>query len=139
MYKLMIAEDNPAALKELCDGNDWEKYDLCLTGSFSDGKELLEHAVKDMPDVVLTDIFMPIMDGISLASALRELSKEVKIVFISSCADFESAQKALHMRVSGYLVKPFEAKQIAHVMLQVVTELKETEVWEIPEEWRKRI
>lgn len=125
MYKLMIAEDNPFALKELCEEINWEKYGLCLTGSFSDGKELLEQAIKDMPDVVFTDIFMPIMDGISLASALRELSKRVKIVFISSCADFEIAQKALLMRISGYLLKPFEEKQMDHIIVQVLNELKE--------------
>ena len=121
----MIAEDNPFALKELCEEIEWEKYGVRLIGSFSDGKALLEQAIKDMPDVVLTDIFMPILDGIGLASALRELSKEVKIVFISSCADFECAQKALLMRVSGYLLKPFEEDQIARIMMQVQNEIKE--------------
>ena len=125
MYKLMIAEDNPFALKELCEGINWAKYDLCLTGAFPDGEQLLEHAIKDMPDVVLTDIFMPIMDGISLASALRALSKDVKIVFVSSCADFEIAQKALLMHVSGYLLKDFEESQFDHVMTQVMKELRE--------------
>ena len=126
MYKLMIAEDSPFALKELCEGINWAKYDLCLTGAFSDGEQLLEQAIKDMPDVVLTDIFMPIMDGISLASALRELSKDVKIVFVSSCADFEIAQKALLMHVSGYLLKDFEEEQFDRVMMQVIKELRES-------------
>lgn len=125
MYKLMIAEDSPFALKELCEGINWAKYDLCLTGAFSDGEQLLEQAIKDMPDVVLTDIFMPIMDGISLASALRALSKDVKIVFVSSCADFEIAQKALLMHVSGYLLKDFEESQFDDVMKQVLRELRE--------------
>ena len=125
MYKLMIAEDNPIALKELCEEINWEKYGLCLAGCFSDGRELLKQAIKDMPDVVLTDVFMPIMDGIGLASALRELSKEVKIVFISSCADFEIAQKALLMRVSGYLLKPFDEEQAGHIIMQVLDELKQ--------------
>ena len=125
MYKLMIAEDSPFALKDLCEGINWEKYGLYLTGAFPDGEQLLEQAIKDMPDVVLTDVFMPIMDGISLASALREVSEDVKIVFVSSCADFEIAQKALLMHVSGYLLKDFEEQQLDRVMMQVLDELKE--------------
>lgn len=126
MYKLMIAEDSPFALKAFCEEVNWEKYGLCITGAFQDGEQLLEEATRDMPDVVLTDIFMPVMDGISLASSLRELSQSVKIIFISTCADFEMAQKALLMHVSGYLLKPIEEQQFDYVMQQVLKELKET-------------
>ena len=124
MFKLMIADDNPFILKELCEDIDWEDFDLELTGSFSNGKTLLEAARINMPDVILTDISMPVMDGISMATAIRQLSSGVKIIFISSYADFEYAQKALALQLSGYILKPFEPEQFQKVMNTVLEELR---------------
>ena len=106
MFKLMMADDNNYILKALCNIIDWEDYDMQLVGAFLNGKELLEAATKEMPDVVITDISMPILDGISMASKLRSLSESVKIIFVSSYSDFEYAQKALQMKISGYILKP---------------------------------
>lgn len=125
MFKLMIADDNPYILQELCNITDWENFDLHIVGTYANGSALLKDAVLDMPDVVLTDISMPIMDGISLASELRRLSSHVKIIFISSYADFEYAQKALSMKISGYILKPFKSRQLAEVMINVLQELRQ--------------
>ena len=125
MFQLMIADDNPFILKELCNDTDWEDFDLDIAGIFPNGKALLDAARSNMPDVILTDISMPIMDGISLATAIRQLSSDVKIIFISSYADFEYAQKALSMQISGYILKPFEPQQLADVMNKVLEELRQ--------------
>ena len=124
MFKLMIADDNPYILEELCNAIDWEDFDMCITGTFPNGKALLEAAMKDMPDVVLADISMPVMDGISLATALRKISSEVKIIFISSYADFSYAQKALQMQVSEYILKPFDNPQLSDTMSRILKELQ---------------
>ena len=124
MFQLMIADDNPFILKELCNDTDWEDFDLDITGTFSNGKALLDAARTNMPDVILTDISMPIMDGISLAAAIRDLSSDVKIIFISSYADFEYARKALSMSISGYILKPLEPQQLQKVMNNVLNELR---------------
>jgi len=124
MFKLMIADDNPYVLQELCNMTDWENYDLSITGCYTTGKALLDDASLDMPDVVITDIAMPGMDGISLASELRSLSPSVKIIFISSFAEFEFAQKALSLHISGYVLKPFHPKQLTDVMNKVLQELR---------------
>ena len=125
MFQLMIADDNPFILKELCNDTDWEDFDLNVAGTFPNGKALLDAARTNMPDVILTDISMPIMDGISLATAIRELSSDVKIIFISSYADFEYARKALSMQISGYILKPFEPEQLADMMNKVLEELRQ--------------
>ena len=124
MFQLMIADDNPFILKALCNDTDWEDFDLNVAGTFPNGKALLDAARSNMPDVILTDISMPIMDGISLATAIRQLSSDVKIIFISSYTDFEYAQKALSMQISGYILKPFEPEQLAEVMNKVLDELR---------------
>ena len=123
MFQLMIAEDNPFILKELCNETDWEDFDLYVSGSFPNGKALLDAARTNMPDVILTDIAMPIMDGITLATAIRQISSDVKIIYISSYADFEYAQKALSLQISGYILKPFEPEQLKKTMNKVLDEL----------------
>ena len=125
MFQLMIADDNPYILKELCNITDWENFDLHIVGTYLNGKALLQAAQKEMPDVVLTDVSMPVMDGISLASELRQLSSDVKIIFISSYAEFEYAQKAMMMKISGYILKPFKPQQLAEVMNQALEELRQ--------------
>lgn len=124
MFKLMIADDNPYVLNELSNIIDWEDFDMCIAGTFSNGKALLDAAKKAIPDVVLTDISMPIMNGIDLASALRQLSSDIKIILISSYADFTYAQKALQMQVFEYLLKPFDNKQLTETMSRTLKELQ---------------
>lgn len=124
MFKLMIADDNPYILEELCNAIDWEDFDMCITGTFPNGKALLDAAKDNMPDVVLTDISMPVMDGIGLATALRQLSSDVKIIFISSYADFTYAQKALQMQVFEYILKPFDNEQLSDTMSRTLKELQ---------------
>lgn len=124
MFKLMIADDNPYILEELCNVIDWEDFDMCISGTFPNGRALLDAARENMPDVVLTDISMPVMDGISLATALRQLSSDVKIIFISSYADFSYAQKALQMQVFEYILKPFDNEQLSLTMGRTLKELQ---------------
>lgn len=125
MFKLMIADDNPYTLLELRDIVDWEEFDLNLVGSFSNGRDLLNAAQEDMPDIVITDISMPILNGIALADALRELKPEIKIVFLSNYSDFEYLQKAIHLHISDYMLKPLDSAQLSTVMRNLVHDLCE--------------
>ena len=123
VFKLMIADDNPYALDALRDAVDWEDFDSCLVGAFLNGQDLLDAAQVDAPDVVITDISMPKLNGIELATALWHLSPHIKVIFLSNYSDFEYAQKAVKLHIADYLLKPFEPTQIAHVMGNVVQEL----------------
>jgi len=123
LFKLMIADDNPYALRELRDIVDWEEFNLTLTGAFLNGKDLLSAAQEELPDVVITDISMPILNGIALTNALRELCPDIKIIFLSNYSDFEYVQKAIHLHITDYLLKPFDPAQLTAVMKNVVHEL----------------
>lgn len=123
MFKLMIADDNPYALDALREAVDWEEFDLSLAGAFLNGQELLDAARENTPDVVITDISMPKLNGIALTSALWDISSHIKIVFLSNYSDFEYAQKAVQLHITDYLLKPFEPSQIISVMKRVVQEL----------------
>ncbi len=123
MFKLMIADDNPYALDALRDAVDWEEVDLNLVGAFLNGQELLNAAQENVPDVVITDISMPKLNGIELATALWKISSHIKIIFLSNYSDFEYARKAVQLHITDYLLKPFVPAQIISVMKNVVQEL----------------
>ena len=123
MFKLMIADDNPHTLLGLSEGTDWEKFDFILTGVFQNGKDLLEAARSDMPDLVITDISMPQMDGITLTSELYRLKSDIKIIFISSYSEFDYARTALKLRIFDYILKPIQINQLEEVMSQLLERL----------------
>lgn len=123
MFRLMIADDNPYVLQELQEIVDWEEFDLTLIGAYRNGKELLNAAKIDPPDVVITDINMPLLDGVALATALRDLSAQIRVVFLSNHSDFEYLQQALHLHIFDYLLKPIDPARLATVVKNVVQEL----------------
>ena len=127
MFKLMVADDNPYILQELCNDIDWGQYGISLAGSFHNGEALLVAAMQNLPDIILTDISMPGMDGIRLAQEIRQISSTVKIVFISSYAEFEYARKALSLQISDYILKPFDVEQLSCVFQKIVSEIHTTE------------
>lgn len=120
MFQLMIADDNPYILQELCQDTDWEDFDFELTGAYRDGKTLLNAAREAMPDLVITDISMPIMDGMELSASLHRLNPDLKIIFISEHSEFEYAKRALNLQILDYLVKPIRQEQLGEVMNHVL-------------------
>ena len=124
MFKLMIADDNPYILQELTESVDWEVFDFDLIGTYPDGLRLWESAKDAVPDLVITDISMPTMDGIQLSSHLHTLNPHIKIIFISEHSEFEYAKKALNLHVFDYILKPIQLDQLTDVMTRVLHQLQ---------------
>lgn len=128
MFKVMIADDSPYVLQYLCNLIDWESFDFILTGSYTNAHGLLAAAKKNMPDAVITDITMPVMNGIELAAELYTLNPDLKIIFISSYSEFEYAKKALELHIFDYLLKPVQVPQLSQVMTKLLKQLKTHEL-----------
>lgn len=128
MFKIMVVDDSPYALQYLCNLIDWESFDFILTGSFTNAHSLIAAARKDMPDAVITDITMPVMNGIELATELYALNPDLKIIFISSYSEFEYAKKALELQIFDYLLKPIQVPQLSQVMAKLLKHLKAQEL-----------
>ena len=128
MFKLMIADDNPHTLQGLSEDIDWENYNFSLLGTFQNGKQLLDMAKKELPDVVITDISMPVMDGITLSSELYQLKADMIIVFISSYSEFEYTRSALKLRIFDYILKPIELSQIHDIMTRILEKLQKAQM-----------
>jgi two-component system, response regulator YesN len=106
MYKVMIVDDEPViryGLKASIPLDDG-KYEL--TGTFANGKEALDYFKKQCPDILITDIKMPVMDGLELARLALDIHPSLKIIFISSYSDFDYVREGLKLGAVDYLLKP---------------------------------
>jgi len=107
MYKLMIVDDEEIILDGLKNVVEWENLGIEVISYAYNGKEALEKIAENVPDILITDISMPVMDGIELVRELRERGFDsIKIVFLSGYDDFEYARNATRLGAVDYLLKP---------------------------------
>lgn len=105
MFRVIIVEDEYIVRFGIRSMIDWEKLGLTVMGEASNGQEALELMSKDMPDILITDIKMPLMDGIALISEVRKINPHMKILILSNVEDFGYAKEAIRNGVSEYLIK----------------------------------
>jgi two-component system response regulator YesN len=96
----------------------WADYGVKVAGAACDGEEGLRLIRESKPDIVLTDIRMPNLDGIEMMSRLKAGSYAGKVIFFSGYTDFEYAQQALRLGAFDYITKPFSMKQIVDIVLK---------------------
>jgi PAS domain S-box-containing protein len=89
-----------------------------------DGEEAYELFLERRPDIIVTDLYMPKLDGLELTEKIKELDENVKIVIMSAFDESASLLKAIDLGVESYLVKPFQRKQIDRVMLKTIQSVK---------------
>lgn len=124
MYKVLIVEDEELVRRGLSLLTHWSEFDMELIGEAENGAEGLEMALKLRPDVILTDIRMPMMTGIEMIDAIQKTYYPVFII-LTAYTDFDYAQKALKMKVTDYLVKPFLDQDLNTSLKMAVDKLVE--------------
>lgn len=122
--RLLIAEDELWLRKRLVSTIDWSSYGISEVYEAEDGGEALEIALKEKPDIVITDIRMPELSGIDLMKKLNENSIFSKMIVVSGYDDFEYAQGALRMGAINYLLKPVDEEELLDSVKCCVEELK---------------
>ena len=119
MYNLLLVDDEADVLQAMKRKIDWEALGFCLAGTAENGQEALELAEQLHIDVVLTDIKMPYMDGLTLCRKLKENYRNMKVVIYSGFDDFEFAREAVHLEAEEYLLKPISVKDITEVFTRI--------------------
>ena len=107
MTKVLIVDDEKYVRMGIKSDTDWSLIGCEVVGEASNGLEALEVAENTRPDLVVSDIRMPKMDGIELAEKLIEKYPNVKVIFLTAYNEFEYARQAVRIGVSDYLLKPF--------------------------------
>lgn len=107
MTSVLIVDDEKYVRMGIRSETDWALIGCEVVGEASNGVEALEIAESVRPDLVISDIRMPKMDGIELAEKLIEKYPGTKVIFLTAYNEFEYARKAVRIGVSDYLLKPF--------------------------------
>ena len=115
----MIVDDIPIFLDYLKGFINWEEYGFEICAQASNGKEAFEKIEDYFPDVILTDITMPYMDGLEFAEKVMEQYPDIAVILITGNNEFEYARKALKIGVCDYIVKPFEKEELVLSLLKL--------------------
>lgn len=105
IIKVMIVDDEELAVEDLTDLLDWDSLGFSIVATASNGKRALAKFKQHHPQLILTDIKMPVMDGIELIREVQKLDKTVKFLLLSAYSEFEYAKEAMRMGVNEYIIK----------------------------------
>jgi two-component system response regulator YesN len=119
VYKVFLVEDEIVAREGIRNTIDWQVAGFEFCGEAPDGEIALPRIEESKPDVLITDIKMPFMDGLQLSRIVREHMPWVKIIILSGHDEFKYAQTALKIGVTEYLLKPVSSEDIIDVLKRV--------------------
>lgn len=118
-YKVLLVDDEEEVIQVIMNKIDWKGLGFTISGCAANGVQALEMAEEDEPDVVMTDINMPYMDGLELARRLKKEFSNIKILLFTGYDEFEYAKEAVHLEVEEYILKPINADELTKVFARI--------------------
>ncbi|OAS15391.1 response regulator [Paenibacillus oryzisoli] len=125
MYKVMIVDDEPWSRKVIKQLGEWDKLQLTIIGEAEDGTQGLRMVAELAPDIVVTDMRMPGIDGVELLKALNDKHPLLKIIVMSGYDDFVYLKQAIRSQAKEYLLKPVNPEELNAALAQCVRELQQ--------------
>ncbi len=124
MIKLLIVDDEDFIRQGMRYTIPWEENDIKIVGEASNGEEALQLAIQLKPDIVLSDIQMPVMNGLELAKKLGELMPETKVIILTAYGNTINFTNAIDVKVSSFIIKNADSKKILDSVLKIKEELE---------------
>lgn len=118
-YSVLFVDDEEVVLQIMIKKLDWESLGFKCVGYAKNGVEALEMAEDLLPDVVMTDIKMPYMDGLTLCKKLKQIYPKVKLIIFSGFSEFEYAKEAIKSEVEEYILKPIDFNELKEIFLRI--------------------
>lgn len=119
LYRIILVDDEEEVRKSIIRKINWEEAGFQVAGDAENGEDALEKIEALEPDVVLTDIRMPYMDGLTLAERIRQKYPSMKIVIFSGFDDFEYAKQAIKLNVTEYILKPVNVEELTAILKRI--------------------
>lgn len=123
MYQVLLVDDEPLILTGIQSMINWEDYDCVITDKASNGEQALEKMEKSMPDIVITDIKMPVMTGIEFMQECRDRGYDTVFILLTNLEEFSLAKSALALGAADYLVKMEMTQEMMGNSLKRATEM----------------
>ena len=124
MYKVVIIDDEPIIVTGLTRLVPWEKYGCTVAGTAFDGEEGLALIRRVQPDIVFSDIYMPRMDGLLMAAALKSEFEDLELTILTGYRDFELLQRALRLGVRRFILKPSNMEELEEALRAMTEKLQ---------------
>lgn len=130
MIKIFLVEDEIVVREGIKNNVDWASngYDFC--GEASDGELAFPMIQKLRPDLVITDIKMPFMDGLELSKLIKKELPETEIIFLSGYEEFEYAKEGIKIGVAQYLTKPIGSTELLRVVGEIAEKIEKRKLEE---------
>ncbi len=126
MYKVIIVDDNINEREGLRDLIGWNLIDCEVIALAENGKEGLEYVKRLKPDIIITDVSMPVMNGIEMAQEMVKSFKDCSIIFISCYEEFDYVKSAMDMAASAYILKPIKPEEMEETIKLSLYQLEQT-------------
>ena len=134
MLKVFLVEDEFVVREGIKNNVNWSSHGYEFCGEASDGELALPMIQKVQPDILITDIKMPFMDGLTLSKLVKEQFPWIEIIILSGYADFEYAKEGIKLGVAEYLTKPINGeellKEVDQLSEKIIRKKKEREIQE---------
>ena len=122
-YTVLLVDDEEEVIQVIMRKINWEGLGFSVIGYANNGVKALEMVEEFQPDVVMTDIKMPYMDGMELSRHIKAEFPATKILLFTGFDEFEYAKEAVHMEVEEYILKPVNSVDITNVFTQMKIKL----------------
>lgn len=124
MIKLLIADDEAFTVRMLQNLLDWESLGIQIVDTASNGEEAYEKIMKWMPDIVLSDIRMPVMSGLELEAQVNRVSDKIKFIIMSAYAEVEYLKEAMKLGCCDYIIKPIDEYELEDTLRRVILKIE---------------
>lgn len=122
MISVLIVDDEKLICETLAHYIKWPEIGIDAVYEATDGVEAMTLIHKKKPDIMITDIKMPHMDGIKLAQIIRKDFPSIRLVFLSGHTDKEFLKATIHLKADGYIEKPLNLKEITEMLREMTEE-----------------
>jgi YesN/AraC family two-component response regulator len=136
MYRLLIVDDDSMFLQSLIGHMPWGELGVEIAGIATNGREALSLYRERHPELLLSDIRMPLMDGLNLATAVREIQLDCQIIFMSVYADKEYLKMAIKLQAVDYIEKPVDREELIGAIGRAVKTLNNRPASSDSDIWR---
>lgn len=123
MYSIILVDDEASIRNGMADSIPWKEWGFEVAGLYANGQQALQAIEKNPPDVVLSDICMPKMDGVELMQVLNQRFPQVKIIILSGYSDFEYLNMSIKNNVCEYLLKPTDIDEFELLFKKIKQQL----------------
>lgn len=127
MYKVAIIDDEPLIVEGLSKTIEWEKWDCQVAGIAYNGREGMELIRRERPDIIISDINMPEMDGLKMIAGLKSEFPNMQLIILTGYREFEYARQAIELGVSRFLLKPSKMDELYEAIEAVTARLKQSD------------